>query len=1133
MIIDGVLGSEAIDSSGEVLSVKGADISDVDKGTLLLNWEHQPGEQGASTIVGKIVYAKKIYSEKDCENERQRKYWREVKLPYIYGIMRLYDGAGHEEAKRIAAMIRDHAANEEPITCRLSVEGSTLSRKDNYLEESIIRRVAVTVKPCNKTANTGLLEDPNAPEGFDKDPAKLKEKDILADVARKSENPMFMRLGGSHEITCNPLLEESDLIKNQIYEDQPLRPDEKTPSEPGYVYHATNESRALDISQQGLLTHKPWEHTEQDMWPDGGVDKRSYHSPKAHVVWAFAPQEGKPVILRTHQSKHAFKAEEGTGDVYTKKPIHPQHLEIGMADGSWKPLTQWAGLSKALEAGIPSGAADTLTQGAALQAVSTGDRKKDWAGRAKKAIETYKSEVFSKEEFRAHLKHELPEASDDFINYFEDIAEDFHVRRKALKKGVNQRIAPFTPSGALNEEGKLAISSWQNSHQYRSLIPKMEGPERIRALNRLTANTKTRRGPDGGIQYLLHRGMGPEERSAVTEVPGKITHRDRLSSWSPDYHVARSFAEEYSNGKGVPQHTMSAWVNANNIHSIPMQYGKVFAGDSEKGRNTFRDEYEVLVAPHQSDVAAVGEAKDPHWSETVHSRINHRAAPVPLSAKEEYQAGYLHSENAQKSEDSLALKIRLDNLGIQLRKAVRDIQDLGVNPLPKVHRVLVNVGGKEHLAGRAMVLNGKIVHLEDYHDGLMEHLFPQGPTSIKAIANIRSLKKSPHLRIEEDFPPELEEQMRPKPVAKPLPKAPVDPMVAPAMEAPPIVRPPSVFDYHRVGMERPHTLEVHEGTYLLDGNRLQPEEVHTILGNVRQGTGSIRYKSNRGQIEKMEVIESLEELMKAVGETDEDRQQLHEALTALRAAVASGHVEPKHERTFTKWLYEDRMVPGVGNKHAAMQFLAQNKPGVYASLDGNDFSSVNNFFGHEAGDAAIKAMGKAAREAMDEAVGRGPGGGKMFRNPDEQDLYRAGGDEILCHFPSHEHAAKFSRLLSQKLQDLPPINGTHKLSMSFGFGLDFKSADKALAMAKEQKYHPGQEHLPHRERTRIYKSGEVPNLAHSLVPGHEGPLPVHNEGHSALHQNMTHPEVAPVVEAKKLKDAHQAALPVLSPSAPA
>jgi len=134
------------------------------------------------------------------------------------------------------------------------------------------------------------------------------------------------------------------------------------------------------------------------------------------------------------------------------------------------------------------------------------------------------------------------------------------------------------------------------------------------------------------------------------------------------------------------------------------------------------------------------------------------------------------------------------------------------------------------------------------------------------------------------------------------------------------------------------------------------------------------------------------------------------------------------------------------------------------------------------GDGAIKAFGTAAREAADEAT---PGVGKLFRN---------GGDEFVAHFPSHEHAAAFSRALSQKLEKVAPVGGAHKLSMSFGFGPDMATADKALYEAKKQKVNP--------QGQRAFKVGQVPNLAHSLMPGHEGPLPLHDSGAGAVHSTL-------------------------------
>lgn len=208
MLIDGILGSECIDSSGEILDVEGADCTDWEAGTMLLVWEHRnedsPGAS-ANDMVGKIVYLKKIFSEDDCENDRQLEYWKEVECPYIYGIGRLFDKAGHPGAVALAAIIRDHHANDELITARFSVEGSTLKKLGQRLERSVVRRVAVTVKPCNRSANSGLLADPNAPEGFEREVVK---EDLLEDLARaeeKLEHPSYTKLGGNKDCTLRPL----------------------------------------------------------------------------------------------------------------------------------------------------------------------------------------------------------------------------------------------------------------------------------------------------------------------------------------------------------------------------------------------------------------------------------------------------------------------------------------------------------------------------------------------------------------------------------------------------------------------------------------------------------------------------------------------------------------------------------------------------------------------------------------------------------------------------------------------------------------------------------------------------------------------------------------------------------------
>lgn len=197
MIVDGVFGSEHIDSSGEVLSVDGADITELEEGRGLFCYEHKghEGKSNGEEIVGKILSAKKIRKASDCANDRERMFWDSVKMPFIYGVGRLYDGAGHTGAQSIAAQIRDHAANDEPIVVSFSVEGTTLKRKDNILQETMIRRVAITTRPCNKATSLGILEDPNAPEGFPK--AASEPLDVAAAVKNEFTDPRYQRLGGS------------------------------------------------------------------------------------------------------------------------------------------------------------------------------------------------------------------------------------------------------------------------------------------------------------------------------------------------------------------------------------------------------------------------------------------------------------------------------------------------------------------------------------------------------------------------------------------------------------------------------------------------------------------------------------------------------------------------------------------------------------------------------------------------------------------------------------------------------------------------------------------------------------------------------------------------------------------------
>src|SRR6202142_1149161 len=424
---------------------------------------------------------------------------------------------------------------------------------------------------------------------------------------------------------------------------------------------------------------------------------------------------------------------------------------------------------------------------------------------------------------------------------------------------------------------------------------------------------------------------------------------------------------------------------------------------------------------------------------------------------------------------------KLHQLEINLRK---NIEELKVNSLtdahmPCVYKLFYKVDGQEYIAGRFMLYNNKLVHLEDYY-GLLNRFLPEGPLDFSLVSQIYYLRNGSQTRIETD----------PTPLGIENP----DPVPAEISEAVtrPQTRPPSVFDYMRSGMDTPHVFEINNGVYYLDGNKLTDPEVKTIYANAKNGVATLRYRQPVDQLGKMEAF--LTNLIKAEGEIDPAS-----ALSHVRNAVAAGHLHPDVERALTRHLYSDPRT-GHGNKLAWSEFRKQNKPGAHVALDINGFKNINDAFSHDVGDQAIKTFFGHVHDAANEVA---PGANKIFT---------PSGDEGYLHFPSQEHASKFARALTQRLEATPPIHGVHKLSTTIGFGDTPENADKASLMAKEQKYLPGQEGKHPREKKGKFPVGQIPNLAHSLVPGREGPVPIHDPTPAAIKHSI--PEVKKQSEAR-------------------
>lgn len=171
VILEGPFSVETPDTSGEVLMINGADISDLQSGKAFLNTEHiMPSDEksdipedfrGFNSIIGRVVNAKKIFSDKDCSSDREKKAWNYFRKPMIYGQVEIFDDEGHPNAKAAAALARIFNKTQDGPKLGLSVEGATVKREGNILKNTVIRGMACTLKPANKSAIVDIVKDTN------------------------------------------------------------------------------------------------------------------------------------------------------------------------------------------------------------------------------------------------------------------------------------------------------------------------------------------------------------------------------------------------------------------------------------------------------------------------------------------------------------------------------------------------------------------------------------------------------------------------------------------------------------------------------------------------------------------------------------------------------------------------------------------------------------------------------------------------------------------------------------------------------------------------------------------------------------------------------------------------------------
>lgn len=218
---DAVAASELRDTQGEILDVKGADISELEAGRGIINDNHS---NKLPDVVGRITEVKKIFGIEDCDNDRHSYYWNKIKAPYIYTAGILFDDEDHRSARAAAAILKHQHGTDSPLKLKCSVEGGIIERgkkDERVLARTKIRGLALTFTPANvATLVEGLdlaksaaltAEDMTLIKSYVS--ASIKDVPSLVDFSDKlSLTKIRQNIEKIHE-TVNGLKKNSDLNK--------------------------------------------------------------------------------------------------------------------------------------------------------------------------------------------------------------------------------------------------------------------------------------------------------------------------------------------------------------------------------------------------------------------------------------------------------------------------------------------------------------------------------------------------------------------------------------------------------------------------------------------------------------------------------------------------------------------------------------------------------------------------------------------------------------------------------------------------------------------------------------------------------------------------------------------------------
>jgi hypothetical protein len=390
-IIHGIASSQHLDSSGEVVDISGLDISSLAKDGVL-NWAHK--KDTPSQVVGKILKAKKIFSEADCENKDELYFWKKSQLPFVYVIGELFDAQGHTEAQNLAAMFRyDHENKDKNLNnvVGFSVEGGKISTKDNVVTHSVARKVTIDTFPCNKIAIARLKPQTDA------------SKNSIDDFFKSEGNFAVEIFNGSYQEKVKELIKKEDPSKHaKKLGIEPFKKDSIGITGGSLALDGSGPTSAGGLLMSEKLPGQVGKTTE--IAPKNSLGAKIGTTSGGHDVFSHAkPYHYKTATAKDHKeiADIHYGASQEKGNKNAKRHLVASQWHQNAA------INMENRLKKTMDAGSGMAAPSNLTQGAALASESLDkkiNKKSKWLARAEEEYDNWDK----KEDFRKYMANKLP-----------------------------------------------------------------------------------------------------------------------------------------------------------------------------------------------------------------------------------------------------------------------------------------------------------------------------------------------------------------------------------------------------------------------------------------------------------------------------------------------------------------------------------------------------------------------------------------------------------------------------------------------------------------------------------------------------------------------------------------------------